>query len=126
MNVGSYNISELIEVPYRALQGVSKNIFLFERPKVYDDMDDFIVVNFPNRIYDNLGNGITNCVFELYARDKVNGPNMPLLSSLQEKLYERLPIENDLCKIHKPISQNMGSDNLGFHSILIYCKVLIK
>lgn len=126
MNVGNYDIADLMEVPYRALAGVSENIFLYERPKIHDGMDDFIVIDFPNRIYENLGNGITNCVFEIYARDKVNGPNMPLLSSLQEQIYERLPIDTELCRIYRPVPQNMGSDDLGFHCVIIYCKVLIK
>lgn len=126
MNLGSYNISDIMEVIYRALSGASSNIFLFERPKVHDNMDDFIVIDLPNRVYDNLANGVANCVIELYAKDTSNGPNMPLLASLQERVYERLPIEHELCKVHRPISQAMGSDKLGFHSVFIYCKVLIK
>lgn len=126
MNLGNYNISDLMEVLYRALSGIGSNVFLFERPKVHDNMTDFIVIDFPNRLYDNLGNGITSCVIELYAKDTANGSNMPLLASLQEQVYERLPIDNELCKVFRPVPQAMGSDNLGFHSIFIYCKVLIK
>lgn len=126
MNTGSYNISTMSKVVYDALSGISKNIFLFDRPKSYDNMEEFIVVDFPNRLYDNIGYGATKCVIELYAKERASGPNMPLLSSLQEKVYEKLPIENDLYKIHFPVSQIMGSDGLGFFSMSIYCNVFIK
>jgi hypothetical protein len=126
MNLGNYNISNLTEVLYRAMLGVSKNTFAGSRPKVYDKMKDFVVVSFPNRVYDNLGMGNTNCVIELHARDVANGVNMPKLSSMQEDVYARLPIEDDRYIIHSPISQYVGADNLGFHAIIIYCKVTIK
>lgn len=126
MNLGNYNISDLTEILYRAMQGVSKNIFAGNRPKVYDKMKDFVVVSFPNRVYDNLGFGATNCVIELHARDTANGTNMPKLSSMQEEVYARLPIDNEKCNIHSPVSQFVGADNLGFHAIIIYCKVTIK
>lgn len=126
MTLGNYNIVELTEVLYNALEGISENIFLYQRPKVHDKMKDFIVVDFPNRVYNNLGNGRTNCVIELYVRDKASGPNAARLSYLQEKINERLPITDDKCNIYHPVYHNMGPDNLGFHCIMIYCKVLIK
>ena len=126
MTTGNYNIVKLTEVLYRAMEGISENIFLYQRPKVHSKMKDFIVVDFPNRVYNNLGNGQTNCVIELYARDKANGPNTALLSTLQERINERLPINDDKCNIYHPVYHNIGSDNLGFHCIMIYCKVLIK
>ena len=125
MSAGNYNIARLTEVLYRAMEGVSKNIFL-SRPEVHDKMNDFVIVDFPNRVYDNIGFGNTNCVIELHARDRANGPNMPLLSSMQEMVYERLPIDNDVCTIYRPVPVNVGADDVGFHSILIYCKVRIK
>ena len=126
MNLGNYNIVRLTEVLYRAMEGVSENIFTTNRPKVHNKMQDFIVVSFPNRVYDNLGTGNTNCVIELHARDTVNGQDMPNLSALQEMVYERLPIDNEICIIHSPTSVNAGADDVGFHAILIYCKVTIK
>jgi hypothetical protein len=89
-------------------------------------MKEFIVVNFPNRVYDNLGNGKTNCVIELHVRDTAKGQNMPRLSVLQEDVYERLPIVDEICTIHSPVSVNAGQDDIGFSAILIYCKVLIN
>ena len=125
MILGNYNITKLTEVLFRALKGVSKNTFT-TRPKSHEKMQDFVVVSFPNRVYDNIGTGNTNCVIELYARDTANGANMPKLSSMQEMVYERLPIENDICVIYRPTSVNAGSDGLGFHAILIYLNVTIK
>ena len=90
-------------------------------------MKDFVVVSFPNRVYDNIGNGNTNCVIELYARDTASGePSMPKLSTMQEKVYERLPIDDDTCVVYRPTPVLTGADGLGFHSIFIYCKVTIK
>lgn len=126
MNLGNYNISNLTEVLYRAMEGVSENIFISQRPKVADNMKDFIVVSFPNRVYDNLGTGNTNCVIELHVRDAAKTPNMSKLSTLQEAVYARLPIDNELCLIHNPVSVSAGADDIGFHAILIYCKVRIK
>lgn len=126
MKLGNYNIVKLTEVLYRAMEGVSENVFATSRPKVHKDMKDFIVVSFPNRVYDNLGTGNTNCVIELHVRDTAKGPNLPRLSSLQEKIYARLPINSEICTIHTPVSTNAGADDVGFHAILIYCKVQIK
>ena len=126
MILGNYNIVKLTEVLYRSMKGVSKNIFPSRRPKVHDKMQDFVVVSFPNRVYDNLGTGNTNCVIELHARDTANGANMPKLSSMQEMVYERLPIDNEVCTIHSPTPVDAGADDVGFHAILIYCKVRIK
>lgn len=126
MNLGNYNIVKLTEVLYRAMEGVSANLFISERPKVADKMKDFIVVSFPNRVYDNIGTGNTNCVIELHVRNTAKGPNMPRLSALQEAIYARLPIDDDICTIHKPVSVSAGTDDVGFHAILIYCKVRIK
>lgn len=126
MKTGNYNIVKLTEVLYRAMEGVSKHVFTTNRPKVHSKMEDFIVVSFPNRVYDNLGTGNTNCVIELHARDTVKGQNLPRLSALQEKVYERLPIDNEICTIHSPVPVNVGADDVGFHAILIYCKVTIK
>lgn len=125
MNLGNYNIVKLTEVLYRAMEGVSANIFT-SRPKVHDKMKDFIVVSFPNRVYDNLGTGNTNCVIELHARETAKGQNMPKLSALQEEIYARLPIDSEICTIHSPVSVNAGTDDVGFSAILIYCKVRIK
>lgn len=126
MNLGNYNIVRLTELLYRSLEGVSENIFTSNRPKVHSKMEDFIVVSFPNRVYDNLGAGNTNCVIELHAKDTAKGQNMPRLSALQEDVYARLPIDSDMCTIHSPVSVNVGADDVGFHAILIYCKVTIK
>ena len=126
MKTGNYNITKLTNVLYKAMKGVSKNIFVQTRPKVHDEMKDFVVVSFPNRIYDNIGSGNTNCVIELYARDTATGINIPKLSSMQESVYERLPVDDDICTVYRPTPVNIGADGLGFHSIFIYCKVNIK
>lgn len=126
MILGNYNITKLSEVLFRAMKGVSKNIFVDTRPKVHDKMQDFVVVSFPNRVFDNIGTGNTNCVIELHARDTASGPNMPKLSSMQETVYGRLPIDNDICVIYRPVSVNAGADGIGFHAILIYCNVTIR
>lgn len=126
MKTGNYNITKLTEAAYNAMKGISKNIFL-RRPKSHNEMKDFVVVSFPNRVYDNIGSGNTNCVIELYARDTATGePNMPKLSSMQEKVYERLPVNDDICTVYRPTPVFTGPDGLGFHSIFIYCKVTIK
>jgi hypothetical protein len=125
MTAGNYNISKLMEVLFRAMEGISENTFT-SRPKVYSKMKDFVVVNFPNRVYDNIGTGNTNCVIELHARDTAKGQNMPRLSSMQEMVYARLPVDNDVCTIYRPVPVNVGADDVGFHAILIYCKVRIK
>lgn len=126
MKTGNYDIKDLTEVLYNAMRGVSKNIFVQTRPKAHEQMKDFIVVSFPNRIYDNIGTGNTNCVIELYARDTAAGINMPKLSSMQESVYEKLPIDSDICTVYRPVPVNTGADGLGFHSLFIYCKVTIK
>lgn len=125
MSAGNYNIVRLTEVLYRAMEGVSKNVFT-KRPKVHSKMNDFIVVSFPNRVYDNLGVGNTNCVIELHVRDTANGQNMPRLSALQDEIYSHLPIDSDICTIHSPKPVNAGGDDVGFYAILIYCEVIIK
>jgi hypothetical protein len=126
MTTGNYDIVKLTEVLYRAMEGVSNYIFPRKRPKVHDKMNDFVVVSFPNRVYDNLGTGNTNCMISLHARDTATGPDMPKLSSMQEMVYARLPIDNDICVIYRPVPVDAGPDDLGFHAILIYCKVRIK
>lgn len=126
MTTGNYNIKNLMEVLYDAMKGVSKNIFVQTRPKTHEQMKDFIVISFPNRIYDNIGTGNTNCVIELYAKDTAAGINLTKLSSMQESVYERMPVNNDVCTIYRPVPVNTGSDGLGFHSVFIYCKVSIK
>lgn len=126
MSAGNYNIVRLTEVLYRAMAGVSKNVFTTNRPKVHSRMTDFIVVSFPNMAYDNLGVGNTSCVIELHVRDTANGQNLPRLSALQDEIYSRIPIDNDICTIHSPRPVNAGADDVGFHAILIYCEVTIK
>ena len=126
MKLGNYNIVKLTKVLYKAMEGISANLFISTRPEVHDKMQDFIVVSFPNRVYDNIGTGNTNCVIELHVRQKSKAPNMAKLSALQEAVYAKLPIDDDICLIHQPVSVNMGTDDIGFDAIRIYCKVRIK
>lgn len=127
MNIENYNIVDLLEVLYRAMTGVSKKVFTTNRPSSTDEsMDDFIVVSFPTSIIPNGVYGYTTCRISLYARDNSNGENLPLLRDLQNKAYERLPINHERCSIYEPTPINAGSDKLGFHCMQIQCKVKIK
>lgn len=126
METGNYNIVSLLKVLYDGMQGVSDNIFTTNRPKSTDNMKDFVVVSFPVRIIDDLGYGYTTCRISIYAKDNSNGENLPLLSSLQNKVYERLPISSDVCTIIEPVPINAGSDDLGFHCIHIQCTTIIN
>lgn len=126
MNLANCNITEIARVAYDSLKGISGNLFLFNRPKTHEKMKNFIVVDFPNRIYNNIANGQTNCVIEVYVKDKNGVPDMPAISALQEQIYSRLPISHELCMICNPVSQMGGPDNFGFYCLLIYCKVIIN
>jgi hypothetical protein len=93
-------------------------------------MNDFVVVSFPNTIYDRLGLGNTVCVISIYAKDIVRNnvfyEDISKLGSMQTNVYKKLPITHDKCIIGNPKTVPMGTDKLGFHYVNIICDVIIK
>jgi hypothetical protein len=126
MILGNYSIRKILLAMNNALGGVSENLFTSRPKTVQANMNNFVVFNISSRIYDDIGKGSGMCQIDIFARDNGVYENTELLEQMQEAVYRALPISVEEYMIYRPISIQMGSDGMGFHSISIQCKILIK
>lgn len=122
-----YNITTLEQYLYDAMDGIGEKTYAGTRAsKESEHYNYFVVVAFPNRIADNLGNGNTMCRIDLYAKDLQNGvKNSFRLGQMQTAVYDRLPLTSEHYQIGNPQTIQRGRDTLGFHCVSIICNVLI-
>lgn len=126
---GNYSNARLTEVLYKAMIGVSDNIFTTRPTAIPTSVNDFIVVEFPNAIQDNLGIGYTGARVTCFAKElSQNGyliENIVKLRSMQDAVYAKLPIRDAICLIDRPIPVKLGRDATGFHALAINLNVTI-
>lgn len=110
----------------KVCQGVSSNIYTSTRPDASECVTDFVVCSLPVNQYDLTAYWKTMCRFTLYAKDLAgNIENYTKLSSMQEQILGKLPINNQICAIWNPVVISGGSDKSGFHLIHIQCNIII-
>ena len=122
-----YNITTLEQFLFEAMEGIGEKTYAGSRAsKESDHYSYFVVVAFPNRVTDNLGNGNTMCRIDLYAKDLQNGvKNSQRLGQMQTAAIDRLPLSSEHYEIGNPQVISRGRDTLGYHCISIICNVLI-
>ena len=127
---GNYSNARLTEVLYKAMIGVSANIFTTRPTAMPTSVEDFIVVEFPNAIRDNLGVGYSSARVTCFAKElSQNGyliENSVKLRTMQDAIYAKLPITDTICLIGNPIPIKLGRDATGFHALAINLTVIIK
>lgn len=122
-----YNITAMEQYLFEAMDGIGEKTYAGTRAsKESEHFASFVVVAFPNRVVDNLGNGNTMCRIDLYAKDLQNGvKNSQSLGQMQSEVYDRLPLTSEHYLISNPQVIQRGRDTLGFHCVSIICNVLI-
>lgn len=110
-----------------------ENVFLSNRPKVYDkDMGSFVVIALPARVRRAVkGNDdfvcATNGVFNVGVAAKENGtPNIKKQADLVQKFMNLFPISDDYISATNPTIMLRGFDETGFHVTSIYFDVRTK
>ena len=127
---GNYSNARLAKILATKMIGVSGNIFSTRPSSTAASMEDFIVVEIPNAIRDNLGVGYTTARVTCFAKElSKNGnliENLDKLESMQDAVYAKLPITDTICLIDNPIPIKLGRDATGFHALAINLTVIIK
>lgn len=107
---------------------VSRNVFVTSRPSTSENtMKDFIVVSLPIGIYDRHAYQDTYCRIEVFVRNRKNGMEATdALDTMLQSVIDKFPLSNDLFSATTPRLLPGGDDGLGFHSLIIQAKVIIK
>lgn len=115
--------------------GVSKNVFMGQRPSVYknsnsitESLKDFVVVKVPTSVRDRAAIGECICRIEWFVKNEQSGlKNSAKLSLMYEKLESIFPIQNDryLFDIYNDVIV-LGNDNENFHVQAININTTIK
>lgn len=119
--------------------GVSKNVYVQDRPKSTDkSVSDYIVVSANNSIYNketnsdgsyNLYN--TTVRFTLFVRDRMSAKNFNSINikPLNDKLLALLsvfPYNGAHTVISKPQVLTSGNDDSGFHYVMVSAELVTK
>ena len=115
--------------------GVSKNVFMGQRPSVYknsnsvtESLKDFVVVKVPTSVRDRAAVGECICRIEWFVKNEQSGlKNSAKLSAIYTKLESIFPIQNDtyLFDIYNDVMV-LGNDNENFHVQAININTIIK
>ena len=130
--MNDFDIIKMLQVLYDAVDGISQNRFLSERPKIENDkMDNFVVVALPGTILKPvIGNGYGSsysiCRIELYARNIASGMNIRKLDEMLKAVTALFPISQNGVSVKNPKVVMRGSDDNDFHVILINADISIS
>ncbi|MFT3994792.1 MAG: hypothetical protein QM660_10820 [Dysgonomonas sp.] len=115
--------------------GVSKNVFMGQRPSVVNEsmsitksLNDFVVVKVPTSVRDRAAIGECICRIEWFVRNEPSGlKNSVKLSAIYSKLESIFPIQNDtyVFDIYNDVMV-LGNDNENFHVQAININTIIK
>lgn len=106
--------------------GLSKNIFPQTRPKIYDQMTDFVVVKVSSGIRDNNTYGDTICRIELYVKCLQDGTENDIkMGSMIDKMEDFKASIGPYHLFPNSIIP-MGSDGYGFSMSAIIISAIIE
>lgn len=124
-NYNPANIREALTSEVKRLS-LSKNIFSQTRPKVYDTMDDLVVVKVSTGVRDQNAFGDTSCRIELYAKNLQNGTeNEAKMKAMIDKLDG---FKAKVGPYHFSLDSivPMGSDGYGFSMSAVIISTIIE
>ena len=121
-----YNTTKLLEKLYIAMNGIGAKTFTSSRMMATSDLETYVVVSVPVKMINRGAFGSTTCRISLYAKDTKLGENVKSLGNMQDEVYSRLPLDNELFTTNNPITIPAGSDNAGYHCVHIQTDVTLK
>lgn len=108
---------------------ISNNVYTRTRPTATEKMDEFIVIRLPQGIdpYADTHN-IAYVQFNCFARDRQGGiVNENVIESMVEGVTSLMPFDTDLMSCNStPVILEVKTDGMGFHSVIIQIKIVIK
>ncbi len=120
---------DILQQLYAAVDGISSKTYVTSRPTaVQEGMADFCVVRISQPIIDRGATyQDTYGQISLFARDRSNGiERCDRLDEMAQAVTELFPIVTDLFSATDPRLLPGGSDELGFHSVIIQFRVTIN
>ena len=124
-----YKRKDVLEALYGKAATVCDNVFTSSRPTATDRMDTFIVVRLPGGIepYADTHN-IATVQMNCFARDRQGGVACEdVLEEMIEGVTALVPFNDTLMSCNDtPLILGTVSDGMGFHSVIIQFKIVIK
>lgn len=106
--------------------GLSDNVFPQNRPKIYDNMTDFVIVKVSSGIRDENTFGSTICRIELYVKCLQNGiENEAKMKTMIDKMEDFKPKIGPYHLFADTIIP-LGSDDYGFSMSAIIVNIIIE
>ncbi|WP_459187305.1 hypothetical protein ACGE0T_14345 [Parabacteroides sp. APC149_11_2_Y6] len=106
--------------------GLSKNIFSQNRPKTYEQMNDFVVCKVSTGVRDQNAYGDTSCRIELYVKSLQNGlENENKMGKMTDKLEGFKAYESPYHFFVDSIIP-MGIDGYGFSMSAVIISTVIE
>jgi hypothetical protein len=125
----SYNRASILQSLDELCKEISDNRFISTRPiSVNKEMQDFIIIRLP-QVFRQEGDAgqFTNGQIVLFARDRQgNIENTTKLDAMTEAVTALFPIVTEQFVATRPKMYYGGTDELGFHSLIIQFEIQIK
>ena len=130
MEEGKTLYEKVLFALYEKALTISSNAYTSTRPTATEQMEDFVVASLPQGILPYSDTHDSAYVqLACYVRDKQGGiENVPKMSALINSARALLPFNDELitCNDAKPLQMASKSDGLGFHSVVIQFRIIIK
>lgn len=124
-----YKRKEVLQALYTKASTVCDKVFTSSRPTATDKMDEFIVVRLPQGIdpYADTHN-IATVQMNCFVRDRQGGiAREDVIEEMIEGVTALLPFNDTLMSCNDtPLILGTVSDGMGFHSVIIQFKIVIK
>ncbi len=124
-----YKRKEVLQALYTKASTVCDKVFTSSRPTATDKMDEFIVVRLPQGIdpYADTHN-IAVVQMNCFVRDRQGGiAREDVIEEMIEGVTALLPFNDTLMSCNDtPLILGTVSDGMGFHSVIIQFKIVIK
>lgn len=124
-----YKRQDVLQGLYNKALTVCDKVFTSSRPTATDKMDKFIVVRLPQGIepYADTHN-VAYVQMICFVRDRQGGvENVNILEEMVDGVTSLLPFNDSLMSSNdKPLVFGASSDGMGFHSVTIQFRIVIK
>jgi hypothetical protein len=127
MEIGNYNIEDILKAMYVMAKKCVSKVFT-DRPSSTDSaLKSFIVVKLPSRMSSDLVLGFTTAKFQIYVKDKDSGlEDTTTASTIHKDILAQLPCTiDDKWNFSEPVFLSQGSDGKGFHVYSITTSLII-
>lgn len=109
-----------------ALVNISPNRYLDDRPTATISQQDTFAVIALGDTYGLGAYGDSYATVKVFSKDIDGLERRNVLSDMESKVYQALPINNALFYTQKPHTLKSKSDGNGFHYITIYFDLILK